>query len=270
MSVQSEVFVVLYQVAKNLSFFSMTNNQEAAMLQLDQFGNIISWNDIIPARTQQHGIPIGGARFYAPYHGVPDIDDMNWKGIVATEQNHLKHGQRYLQKMTMEESSGRKQYHFQFDSSPNYPWKYSAIISAKEFSRGSDGSYGLSYDLAVANQGSPSTERNMPYRVAMQTYFELKDDSFELSVDGKAVMNEAEFCLGSMVFWPLSGNSDSVKLKTGNRTIYIGTMGADHVMLYSNDLTHICIELIYGEKHGKSLAPRESHQLMCRLIVSHD
>ena len=248
----------------------MINHQEAAMLQLDQFGNILSWNNIIPARTQQYGIPVGGARFYAPYHGVPDINDMNWKGIVATEQNHLKHGQRYLQKITTEESSGRQQYHFQFDGAPNYPWQYSTIISVKEFSRGSDGSYGLSYDLTVRSQGSSSTERNMPYRTALQTYFELIDLSFSFTIAGQVVMDEARFTPGSMVFYELQDKQANLVLKTGKRTIYIGTMGADHVMLYSNDLAHICIELIYGEKHGKSLAPRESHQLMCRLIVSHD
>lgn len=247
------------------------------MLRINQFGHLDRWavqdpdDDILLPRTLRFGMPIGGARFFAPYHGIPDFDDPSWEHLVATQQDHLKHGDSIFQKMSVEEGSRRQKYHFKFDGSPNYPWQYRAVISAQEFSQGIDGTCGLSYDLTVTRQPTCSHSHNMPYRSAVQMHFALKNENFNLTVGKKVIMDEQVYELGTMPFYPLPGNCpENVVLKTGNRTISITTLGADHVMLCTHDLTQVCIELIYGEKHGKSLAPRESHQLMCGLVVTHD
>lgn len=247
------------------------------MLRINQFGQLDRWttddpnNDILLPRTLRFGLPIGGARFFAPYHGIPNFDDSSWEHLVATQQDHLKHGDSIFQKMSVEEENRRQKYHFKFDGLPNYPWQYQAVISAREFSKGSNGAHSLSYDLTVTRQPTCSQSKRMPYRSAVQMHFVLKNETFELSVGKKVIVDEKVYELGTMPFYPLPCNyPENVVLKTGNRTISITTLGADHVMLCAHDLNHVCIELIYAEKHGKSLAPRESHQLMCGVVVTHD
>lgn len=248
------------------------------MLQLSDNGKIVAWQtkdgNIITSSEERYAENPCGAQFCAPYIGRPQVSDESWEGvgIRPSTQNHFKNGNKILQKVSVVEVNRRQKYCFKFAGSRDFPWEYAATISIKEFPVSSDGSCGLSYDLTTARQENCQNKHKMPYRASLQTYFAIINKSFKFTVGDKVIAEGTKFALGSgsMVFHLLrSDRLETLELVTGHRTISISCMGVDQVMLWSDDEERVCIELLYGEKHDKSLALGEDHQLLCGLVVSH-